>query len=300
MPIPHDYRYAVAFITADRPTADGEARRRPVGTAFVAQVHGSETGKQGLPFLITAAHIIRRVENPFVRIHRKSGWLKPEPGQVEDVPVTGWEYPPDPAHDVAAAPLRIDTDEYYFSPIPFSLDAPDPEKQKYRRTPWLGERVHFLGLLANVEAMGAANIPMLRTGNLGALDQKGVPLRVAPGTTLEVDAHLIDCLSYRGFSGSPVFRQYLTFEWDTTRFRGGDLPYLKPERPTSFFGMLVGHFPIQERGVLGEGDDETEFRFPVNVGVGVVLPISKIRETLNLEPLVEVRRRWEEERESEM
>lgn len=300
MPIPQDYRYAVAFVTADRPSADGEVLRKPVGTAFIVQAVGSDTDNQGFPFIVTAAHIIRRVDQPYVRIHRKSGRFVPEPGEVEDIPITGWEYPPDPAHDVAAAPLRLDTDEYYFKPIPFSLDAPDPTKERYRRTPWLGERVHFLGLLKSVEAMGAESIPMLRAGSLGALDQKGVPLQVAPGTTLKVDAHLIDCLAYRGFSGSPVFRQYLQFEWDTTRFGGSDVPYLKPERPTPFFGILVGHFPIHERGVLGEGEDETEFRFPVNAGVGVVLPTSKIRETLNLEPLVEVRRRWQEERESEM
>jgi hypothetical protein len=59
----------------------------------------------------------------------------------------------------------------------------------------VGTQVFYIGLLSPLDR------PMARSGTIGALDQEGIDHK--DGFTYT--AHLVDCRSYGGFSGSPVF-----------------------------------------------------------------------------------------------
>jgi len=130
-------------------------------------------------------------------------------------------------------------------------------------------------------------IPMVRSGTVGAL---GVPLEAKDGG--EFSAHLIDCRSYGGFSGSPVWAQFAypgpAFEgarpswmenWER-RDEIGDLYHA-----TLLWGMFIEHY---EHGGSAK-------HLASNAGVGVVLSIKHVREVLMKPELLETRRATERE-----
>jgi hypothetical protein len=129
-----------------------------------------------------------------------------------------------------------------------------------------GSLIYYVGILLPVDRV------MARSGTIGALDQEGLPLKRIH-QDYDYTAHLVDCRSYTGFSGSPCFV---------------DLPYasLKPVKPPipypeelgplaelHHLGMLCGMFTAH---LTDEGDDGTVSRY----GVGVMLRSKEIGEAL--------------------
>jgi hypothetical protein len=130
--------------------------------------------------------------------------------------------------------------------------------------------------------MGERNIPMVRTGAIGALYQADIPMRLTDGTLLKVHGHLIDCQSFGGFSGSPCFTRYISGSGKT---EGLSLPY--PIESTLLLGMVGGHFDLQASVGLPEGAGNV--KVPVAAGVAVVYPAETIREVLDTEELAQER-----------
>jgi hypothetical protein len=150
--------------------------------------------------------------------------------------------------------------------------------------PLLGDPVFFVGLLSAVKEMGTRNIPMVRSGTLGAKYQDGIPVRRLDNTVDMVNGHLIDCRAYRGFSGSPCFIQFVP---ETRETIGG-------ERHTRLLGVVSAHFDLVDKGLL-EGDLATMVggvKVPVHAGVGVVVPVERVHELLNGD---ELRKKREDE-----
>jgi hypothetical protein len=118
-------------------------------------------------------------------------------------------------------------------------------------------------------------IPMVRSGTLGAVNQSGI--RVDLGGAGEEyiyvpeTAHLVDCRSYQGFSGSPCFLQFehtgVSEAWTGPRLMS----------TTALLGMMIAHF---------QGGTRVE-----HAGVGVVLPVEKIRELFHRDDVVLDRQR---------
>ena len=160
-------------------------------------------------YVVTAAHCVRSETDTWVRVQRKGG------EEVEDLAVQRWIF--HPSEDIAVTPAPLDAGAYRW--VAMNSDRFDPRRKA--SSVLLGMPVYFIGLLPTVPEMGRANIPMVRSGTLGALYQSGVPLRIGPGTTYHVTAHLVDCRSYKGFSGSPCFVQGDTLFW---------LPGIREER----------------------------------------------------------------------
>lgn len=130
--------------------------------------------------------------------------------------------------------------------------------------------------------MGQAGVPMVRTGALGAVDQPEVPMAEPGGTWRSVRGHLIDCRSFGGFSGSPCFMKFSRLKGVTERM---GLRY--PETYPILLGVLGGHF--DHRTTLRLADELTA-SIPASAGIGVVYPVEVLRETLELDELVEERK----------
>jgi hypothetical protein len=77
--------------------------------------------------------------------------------------------------------------------------------EKSEHKPVLGEDIYFVGLLAQIQGMGQANTPMVRTGTFGALYQQDVSMIGLPNTRIALQGHLMDCRSFGRFGGSPCF-----------------------------------------------------------------------------------------------
>lgn len=284
MPLPQNYTKGVLFV--GRKPVGGE--KKITATGFLVVV---ETPRMEHVYVVTAGHTVEGSDTTFVRIRMADGTFRDEP-----VP----EWIPNGKHDIAVAPIDLpDGCDVIASPLDHFIDAPDA-LDGYGEIE-LGDALYFIGLLGKVKAMTERNVPLVRAGFLGALWQEEVPVR-RPGERVKlITAHLIDCRSFSGFSGSPCYLQ-------KSRARVGQMPNGQPsvytEYRTLLFGVIAGHFDdwvkTRSRDVSPEGEAEDEMsedayfvndeiKAPVSTGVGYVIPAEFIRQTLMKEELEESR-----------
>jgi len=215
-------------------------------------------------YLVTAKHVVVPGEHlkTFARVTMLDG-------QVKDEPVGPWTR--HPTEDVAVTCLTHQQRYWWkLGHIPASSFLPEGPEDDHVM---LGEDVLFIGLLRNLPEMAADGMPMVRTGTLGRLNQKKVPIRVSPTLTVPGTAHLIDCRSYRGMSGAPCFVQRLLVRAQPDK-RTGEPVTLKTE--THLLGLVSAHFDDRETTTVGN----MSLSVPVHTGVGIVTPVRFIRETL--------------------
>jgi hypothetical protein len=177
------------------------------------------------------------------------------------MPISEWIFHDDDETDVAVVPIQLSQSTYQFKVVPISgfLDETGVR-------PHLAEDVFFVGVLENIKSMHDQNVPMTRSGTLGRLYQDGVIIRWPDTSYHRMTAHLIDCRSHRGFSGSPCYIQ----------INPQTYPELNDPQDTFLFGLITGH--LDELGVE-----------QINSGVGLVTPVEEIRHVLMQQKLVDNR-----------
>lgn len=279
VPLNDKYPLAVTFIIGPVEQEDGTVEAGPIGTGFIVNVP-SRIENVYFEYVVTASHVVASGRETSVRIRKRDGGSK-------DVPVHEWIH--HPGADVAAAPFRGDGEMHLLNVPVTSLCWPDSE----RLHPDLGDRIYFLGLLAvpGARALAERNVPMVRSGTIGAMYQDDIPFEWPDGSIRNFQAHLIDCRSYGGFSGSPCFFQR---DDQFTGVREGE-----PTRGvvTFLLGLISGHFDLFSSARLrGDIAEEGAIRVPVNTGVGIVTPAEKIAEVLTMEEFKDERDRIERER----
>ena len=226
----------------------------PIGTGFFVGVPTKRRPDGVHWYLATAAHVVAHTPDVHVRIRGAEGLI--------DLPVNPWFRAQDARVDLAVAPFMPPpgADHLHYPLTDFLSDA--------HEAPYLGDPVYFVGLLGFVPSMGLHNVPMVRSGTLGALDQPGVPVRFPGNIRGEVTAHLIDCRSYRGFSGAPCFVQH------------------PGNGTTRLLGVISAHFDAAtEVPLQGDRLEGASATVPIHAGVGVVTPARYLAELLAHEPL---------------
>ncbi len=274
MPLNDQYPLAVTFIIGPVKQKDDSYALEPIGTGFIVRL---ETRDRSLfEYVVTALHVVEGARESYVRIRMHDGGF-------EDLPVDKW-VPHERGADVAVTSLaRTDAMNVLWVPAPGLSWPLSP-----RLRPDLGDRVYFLGLLALPGARGLfeRNVPMVRSGTIGAMYQDDIPLAWPDKTTRKTQAHLIDCRSYGGFSGSPCFFQR-DDQW--TGVKEG-----KETRGTTTFllGLISAHFDdFTSAKTLGP------VRAPINTGVGIVTPVERIVEVIDMPEFKDERERVQNERE---
>jgi Trypsin-like peptidase domain len=276
MPLTLEMMYCAARIIGDIDRVDAEGGvvgrvRGVIGTGFCLRVQG-DACRYG--YLLTAAHVLDGQENVEVQFA--------DPGAEGDlqppIKFTDWRYPID-GLDLAVSPLFTNPDVRDAWVMILDME---PNLVPSERVPTLhlGSRIFYIGLL---DPLGR---PMARSGTIGALHQTG--LEHEGGYVYK--AHLIDCRSYEGFSGSPCFAE-LRF----TALSGVEPPIELPKEardvevgPTFSLAVPCGMFT--------EHVDENNADGAVSrYGVGVMLRGEEIREALMSDELVAERRRKDAE-----
>lgn len=290
MPLPQTYTNGVVFIG-----------RKPVGkpakiiaTGFLVVVpdwHG---------YIVTAAHVVEGVDDTFVRIRM-------EDGSFRDEPVPDWI--PHGKHDVAVAPIDPpEGHDLIATGIDQFIDWPGAFEEFGEIE--LGDHVYFIGLLGKVKAMTERNVPIVRTGFLAALMQENIPVKRPREAIKLITAHLIDCRSFSGFSGSPAYIQKGRTRW----VRGPEgVAGITQEYETHLLGLIGGHFDdwasTKTRTAMTEAEEDDadndeayevteDVKARVSTGIGYVIPAEFITETLLKKELVEMRQRKEAEQEA--
>jgi hypothetical protein len=160
MPLDNSFPKAVAFVVGLRSTHGTEAKA-PIGTAFFASMPAAIPNSTHL-YVVTARHVVAcEQRGTWLRINLKTGgW--------EDVPIARWIH--HPRADVAVAYVGK-LDRFDILSVPLSMFA-----DRLSVRPSLGDQVYFIGLLASSE-LAAANVPIVRSGTLGALYQADIGMR---------------------------------------------------------------------------------------------------------------------------
>lgn len=250
----------------------------PLGTAFLVTIESAVEGRPHA-YLVTAFHVICCEEAVFASIpNARTGHF------YEAIEISDWRQPLKGV-DLAIAPLNPGQGANYLG-IQLETDFVPAGL-----SPQLGAEVFYLGYFQHAKQMVA------RSGTIAALRVHGV---TEDATDLRVDhhivdsvAHLIDCRSYAGFSGSACF---VSSPIPVLEVSTKPIPTRKP-LPTSralgvtlyaqsFCGMFIAHFSDATKEVT----KENLTRILSAYGTGHVIPpdeITKILEVLgNLEKVV--------------
>lgn len=136
----------------------------------------------------------------------------------------------------------------------------------------LGDEVAMAGLFSGF-AGAEYHEPLVRTGTLAMMPKERIPHDIYGS----VYAHLVECTSTRGFSGSPAFIRNSVY---LSGFSGPTTPIVQGE--LHLFGLVMGHYEINRQ-------DKNSQLEPINMRVVMIAPAEKILETLYHPVLVEAR-----------
>lgn len=260
--------YSAVRIIGDR----DDGSRVPIGTGFCVYIPSEVHPGVRYGYILTAHHVIAgREKNIEVEIpdQFKNGFFYPR------MQFNGW-HQPIAELDLALVPIRpaplynIQSLEYGHHIVP---DLPL----------LLGNHFYYVGILDPLDR------PMVRSGTLGALDQAGIP-HDGPYNYI---AHLADCRSYGGFSGSPCFVELPIVNLE---------PYTLPptleipstELPDKMGSMAYLHLLC---GMFTQHIDSYNVdRLVSRAGVGVILRSNEIAEALMTEDMQAERRLWDTEK----
>lgn len=268
MKIPDQIRKTVAFIAY---VDQRDHSVRPVGSAFFVgpdPLPGTQSASR--VFAVTARHVIEGL--------RRKGCtecvLRLNPVAVErdvisiTVPLDRWMFhPTDASVDVAVYEQGIPAEVDQLV-LPLGIGA--SEAQLIANEVDLGDEVFISGLF--IHHYGARrNIPIVRTGNLAALDEE--PVSTKRGLT---QAYLVEARSIGGLSGSPVF-----LNLGDSRVIGGSLKFRSGGPSFLLLGLIHGHYEAGGEGaLLADEVKEDTINASINAGIAIVVPFTCIREVV--------------------
>ena len=169
-------------------------KREPLGTAFCVVVPSERISDVLHGYIVTTHHVV--ADQDWERIDVRVP--DPERGGELRLPtlVSGWRQPI-PGLDLAMAPFPP-AGEGLIPAVALGRHLLELRPN----LPMIGMPFYYVGLFARLDRM------MVRSGTIGAVDQRNIDHD--PDYDYEYTAHLVDCRSYGGFSGSPCFWSYRT------------------------------------------------------------------------------------------
>lgn len=268
----------IAFIYRNE-KINGEMRPFPCGTGFFVGIRSEVDGEGIYIYLVTAKHIIENVrkEDLSIRVDTQKGPIHfMHPGGFN-----WFSHPDDEDVDVAVTPFTLNNVEFgdkypsFLSPGIF-LNSKNIEDGDIE----VGNDVFISGLFSQHDGK-FNNLPIIRLGNIAMFPDENEKVSVK-WHNAKIDAYLIEARSVGGLSGSPVFFREPYFKVTATGHMS-----IRP-RPKFYLGGLIhGHFVVG----VPESDNKdffSEERY-VNEGVAIVVPATKISETLMQDKLKLIR-----------
>lgn len=240
-------------------------------------------------YFVTAKHVAAGLQDRevyFLVNKRGGGVLKLEPP-----PNSPWCcHPSDDTADVAIMSVPIDPRaEIIGIPEGEFVSAEDflPDHRGVEAKYGIGDETVTVGLFT--EAPGTSrSFPIVRHGNVAMLPTEQIQTELG-----YADVYLVEARSIGGMSGSPVWIR------PTLLLIGKQGETIIPTGvvgPGKLLGLMHGHWDIKE-SEMNKPKIIHDRQNGVNLGIAMVVPASKILETINQEGLVELRA-MADERES--
>jgi len=240
------------------------------GTGFLLHFGG-----QG--YIVTVRHVAEKLgDDPFaVRInkYRREALLL-------DADHVKWYYPADLTVDLAVTPANFGEPLYFPEDHIFSQEKHGPAG--------IGDFCYTAGLFRFI-AGHKRNLPFLLTGHVALMPPLGekIPVGTESGGTDHVEAYLIENNAIKGASGSPVFIRP-TYRLTGVRREDRDHGIVTVDDQIYLLGVYQAAWFLPPDAVLREGV-QARATDVVPVGIGVVVPVHKLVELLNIEDLKEMR-----------
>jgi hypothetical protein len=293
--VPDMIRKCVAFVGI----AYDDGRFVPKATGFFALAGEGDIQRS---HFVTAEHVVvevgRRIAKDesqgikgklAIRLNLKGGT-----SEVVRVDQEKWWFHPDEQNRTDVAVLPASFQQQYFDhfalPLYGSVIEHSGKNDLRRRGAALGQEVAIVGLF-RVHHGRERNEPIVRVGNIAAMPEDRVKTTYC-GLT---EGYLVEARSIGDLSGSPVFVNL----WDNSTPQQMHLGFPKLEGMIDFgrymlFGLMHGHWDLpnlSDDAVVEDQDGRPE---SINTGIGVVIPVHKIIETLYHPELVDMRKKLEE------
>ncbi|HXU38285.1 MAG TPA: hypothetical protein VN937_18150 [Blastocatellia bacterium] len=273
--VPDEIRKCVAFV--------GYRQRNGIpqlaGTAFFL-IRPIDNTELSFEYTVTAKHVIdnirdKGVSEVLLRVNMAGGsaqWIATS--------LNRWTFHPDESEvDVAIyrSVLPEEIDNRYF---PLNACATDEVVKTVRIG--LGDEVVIPGLFAHHHGQHR-NVPIVRIGNIAALPEEKIESQYGM-----MDAYLVEARSIGGLSGSPVFAHV------PVPLRSLEGFHTSSETQFCLIGLMQGHWDSR----LSQADsalDAYSGSERVNVGIGIVVPATKILEVINQPTIQEDEERQRQE-----
>ncbi|MFO1144099.1 MAG: hypothetical protein U1E59_17330 [Amaricoccus sp.] len=266
---------------------------------FVAGGTGFFVGYDGVLHLVTAKHVaVALREVPFViRLNRIGGGTKPLTFDQASPINWRWYLHPDPTVDVAVLPVHLDTSGADFAYI--NEDEFLGGRHIGMDAVTIGDVAYTVGLF-RLMAGKRANLPVVHSGAISLLpSDELVPVQDwepdKKGQTKYVQAYLVEQMSLNGLSGAPVFVR-ASVSWTDLPSKAGTIDVLVPHARVALMGLWQGAWDAEPDAVLAL-DKGKQVRVPV--GMGVVVPMARIKEVLDMDELRAARERSRRSRADE-
>jgi hypothetical protein len=281
MQVPENIRKGVVFLGWR--SADGKFS--PRATGFIVSTLDEEHGGAFM-HVVTAQHCVGRLYEPDdngnqrdvrISVNRRDG----EPPDLIRLDYKQWWFHPDDTKltDVAVALLPLDERVHDFNHGTLSHVELSEQLIKDKEV-GAGDEVFIVGLFRKHSGR-QRNIPIVRIGNIAAMPEE--PIWTKSGF---MDAYLIEARSIGGLSGSPVLVNYGL--WRTVQGQ----PKYQAGLPFGLLGLMHGHFDVEDLNSDIVVDDIAKASPEgIHSGIGVVVPVSKIRETLMQDDLEAARKK---------
>jgi hypothetical protein len=254
---------------------DDRGRFVPLGTGFyTVKSDGGYLFQQ----VVTARHVIDQIagDKVYLRANLKAGGTEVFISLKAD-----WTFHPNVPHgqyiDIAVLPSHVPPDKFDIKHMNIEADMLTSAAVDEQNI-GIGDEVFFVGLFTNHYGQ-SRNIPVVRCGTLAAMPHE--PMETEYGF---IEGYLVEARSLGGLSGSPVFTQ--SSLWGvradgSVTMRHGKIWY--------FLGVFCGHWLVQNPEDAVAVKDGTRETGNINTGMGIVVPASKVLETID-QPLLAARR----------
>lgn len=260
-----------------------------LGTGFFYKMPLEEFTERTTGYLVTAKHVLKDetgnyLDKIFVRLNKKQGGTDYLSVELKNNIFTH----SDESVDLAVIPCLPSTDIFDYSNMQSKQIGGKDLIQKNKIIE--GDNVFFVGLFLGHKGQ-KRNIPIFRYGKVALLTDEKISWKEDPyEIPRHTELHLIDCQTFDGNSGSPVFFS------TRGRFEEDDIP--KGPEAVIFAGVICGSY--NEKGEVREEHKISNFTYFENQGISAVTPAYKLKEIIFSDQLKNQRKMISDELKKEL
>lgn len=245
-----------------------EGKVVPNGTGFFVGVKDTEKPDSYKVYLVTAKHVLKNEKGEYfsvihIRLNKLDGT-----SDLIKIDLTGVKIMAHADNDVDIALFSCLPDQkiYDFKFLPDNLISTNEVIEKNGIAE--GDEVFFTGLFTSYIGQ-KRNQPIVRFGKVALMPDEKIEWKENNKPVRLIDLYLLECQSYGGNSGSPVFFQLNPLRKPGQLSLGGPVIFLA--------GLMTGSFLNGSEVQITEAKDNKLFSLQ-NIGIAAVTPAQKLHE----------------------